>query len=110
MSDNMQEQRSYGFIVGLLTGTLIGAGLALWLTPNSAAELRGRATDAAKGLGKRATDRYQQASARVGDKVEDITRRANDVRDEVASSVARGAREVERLATAAKSDGARTRS
>jgi gas vesicle protein len=110
MSDNVQEQRSCGFVIGLLTGTLVGAGLALWLVPGSVAELRGRATDAARSLGKKATDRYEQASARVGDTVEDITRRANDVRDEVAGSVVRGAREVERLATAAKSDAGRARS
>ena len=45
----------------------------------------------------------RQASTRVGETVEDLTRKGQDVRDNVADAVARGAHEVERFATAAKS-------
>jgi gas vesicle protein len=95
---------SYEFIVGLITGTFVGAGLAMWLAPRSASELRQRLTDSARNLGERASEQYQQASAHVGEAVDDLTRKAQGVRDDVADAVARGAHEVERFATAAKTD------
>ena len=115
MNPHQQEQGHYGFIVGLLTGTAIGAGLAMWLAPRGAAELGQRLTDSARSLAERASDRYRQTSARVGDAVDDLTRKGQgvrddltrkgqDVRDNVAGAVARGAHEVETYATAAMSD------
>ena len=77
-----QKPRDYGFMIGLLTGTFVGAGLAVWLAPKAAAELRGRIADAAG----------------------ELARKGNGIRDEVADKVARGAHEVERLAVAARSD------
>ena len=61
-------------------------------------------TDSAKSLGERASEQYQQASTHVGEAVDELTRKGQDVRDDVAEAVARGAHEVERYATAAKSD------
>lgn len=110
MNNDRQEQRGYGFVSGLLAGTFVGAGLAMWLAPGSAAALRERVTNTARTLGKNASDRYQQASARLGNSVDELARRGNDVRDEIAGSVAQGAHEVERLATAAQSDARKTRS
>jgi gas vesicle protein len=104
MNAHMQEHRDYGFVIGLLTGTFVGAGLAMWLAPRLASELRERMTDSARSLGKRASEQYQQVSARVGDAVDELTRKGQGVRDDVAEAVARGAHEVERYATAAKSD------
>jgi gas vesicle protein len=99
-----QERRDYGFMTGLLTGTLVGAGLAIWLAPRLASELCQRMTDSARSLGDRASEQYQQASTRVSEAVNELARKGQDVRDEVAETVARGAHEVERYATAAKSD------
>jgi gas vesicle protein len=110
MNSYSQEQRGYGFVIGLLTGTLVGAGLAMWLAPGSVAEIRERVTDTARTIGKKASERYQQAGARLGDSLDDLTRKGNEVRDEVAGSVARGAREVERFAVAAKSEAGKARS
>ena len=104
MNEHTQEHRDYGFMSGLLAGTLIGAGLAMWLVPRSASELRHRISDSAKSLGQRASKQYQQASARVGETLDDLTRKGQGVRDDVADAVARGAHEVERYATAAKTD------
>jgi len=109
MNSHSQQNQGYGFVIGLMAGTVVGAGLALWLAPNSASELRERVTDTARTLGKRASERYEQAGARVGNAVEELTRKGNSVRDDVAESVARGAHEVERFATAAKSDSAKVR-
>jgi gas vesicle protein len=104
MNGLTREQSGYGFVIGLLTGTCIGAGLAMWLAPRSASELRQRVTDSAMRLRKSASEQYQQAAARVGEAVDDLTRKGRDARDDVADAVARGAHEVERYAAAAKTD------
>ena len=103
MNAQHEVSRDHRFVIGLLTGTFLGAGLALWLTPRSAAELRQRVTDSAKGLGQQASERYRQAGERIGDAAGDLAQKGQDVRDEVADAVAHGAHEVERFATAAKS-------
>jgi gas vesicle protein len=100
------EHRGYGFVIGLLTGTFVGAGLAMWLAPGSASELRQRMTDSAMRLRKRASEQYQQASTCVGEAVDELTRKGRDARDDVADAVAGGAHEVERYATAAKTGAA----
>ena len=104
MNTDTQEHRSYGFAVGLLTGTFVGAGLMMWLAPRVAAEVHQRVADSAKDLGKRASDGYQQATARAGETVDELARAGQGVRDGVADAVVRGARKVERYATAAKSE------
>ncbi len=103
MNANTQERRDYGFAIGLLTGTFVGAGLMMWFAPRARSEVRQRLADSAADLGKRASEQYEQASARVGEAVDELTRKGQGVRDDVADTVVRGARQVERYATAAKS-------
>lgn len=74
MKATTQEPRDHRFAIGLLAGTAIGAGLAIWLAPM------------------------------VGDAISGLVNKGQDVRDDLADAVARGAHEVERQATAAKSD------
>lgn len=94
--------RDYGLAIGFLTGTFVGAGLALWFAPRLAAELRQRITDSAKDLGRRANDGYDQVTTRIANAATEVTRQGQDVRDGVADMVAQGAHEVERFAKAAK--------
>ena len=96
--------RGPGFLVGVMTGACLGAGLAIWLAPRLASEIGERLTDSARDVRDRAGDVFQRGSARVGDAVGVASRKGQAVRDDVAESVARGAREVERYATAAKTD------
>jgi len=91
MDVQMQRDRDYRFVIGLVTGAFVGAGLALWLTPRSASELGERMTGTAKRFG-------QQATERVGKAVGELTRKGQVVRDDVAETVARGAHEVEQAA------------
>ena len=100
MDTQTEGHRDYGFVIGLVTGAFVGAGLALWLAPRAASELRERMTDSARNIGERASERFQQVNARVGEAVDELTRTGQGVRDEVAGVVARSAREVERFATA----------
>ncbi len=99
-----RQHRDYGFVTGLFTGTFVGAGLAMWLVPRLGAEVRQRMTDSAKSLGQLASEQYDQASNRVGEAVDEIVRKGQSVRDDVAGAVARGAHEVERYASATRSD------
>lgn len=99
-----QEQRTYGYAIAFAAGTAIGAGVALWLTPRAASELRNRVTDTASRFGQRATEHYHDARQAVGETVADLGRQAQNVRTDAAEAVARGAREVERVAVAVKSD------
>jgi gas vesicle protein len=104
MNASTQEHRDYRFVIGLLTGTCVGAGLAMWLAPRGASEFRRRMTDSARNLGQRASDQYEQAGTRVGEALDELSRKGQGVRDDVAEAVAHGAHEVERFAKAAKSD------
>jgi len=99
-----KESRHYGFVIGLVTGTVAGAGLMMWLAPRTASEVRKRVTDTARNLGNRASEQYQQATTRVGNAVDELTRKGQDIGDGVADAVARGAHEVQRYATAAQTD------
>ena len=101
-ADTQPGRSDHRFLIGLLTGTFVGAGLALWLAPKAASEIQRRLTDSASALGRRASDRYQQASTCVDDTVDNLTKRGRRVRDDVANAVVRGAKEVERMAKAAK--------
>ncbi len=103
MKAQTDTHRDYGFVVGLAAGTVIGAGLAIWLAPQAASELRQRVNDSARRLGAGAAGRYRDASSRVGAAVDGVTGAGQDARDGLADAVVRGAQAVERYATATKS-------
>jgi gas vesicle protein len=81
MQSQTQERSGYGFVIGLLAGTCVGAGLAMWLAPRSVA--------GAKRLGQQVADQYQQIRVRVSEAVDDIARKGETVREDVAQVVAR---------------------
>ncbi len=102
MNSDTQEPRPYGFALGLLAGTVVGAGLALWLAPRAVSELRQRVIDSARNLARRVDQQGEQVRAVVGDTAEELTRRSQVVRDNIAEAVAHHAHEVEAYATAAQ--------
>lgn len=91
------------FLVGLMAGTAIGAGLALAFAPRMASEIRERVTASAKDLGTAASRGYQQVSTHVADAVESVTERGQAVRDDVVDAIGSGLRAVETSVEAAKS-------
>jgi len=96
MNGQTKQDRDYRFLTGLAMGGVVGAGLALWLAPKAAAEIKARAVDSVKSLGNAASDRYRDARLRVSDAVDGLTRRGQGVRDGVCDTVVRGAQGVER--------------
>ena len=54
-----------GFMMGLLTGTVLGAGLGMLLAPKSGSELRNQLTEGASSLGRRASGAVNEMSDRA---------------------------------------------
>jgi YtxH-like protein len=60
-----REDGGGSFLMGLLAGTVLGAGLGMLFAPKPGAELRTRLTEQAGKLRSTAADGYQQASGKV---------------------------------------------
>ena len=101
------KNSSNHFVLGLITGGVLGAAVAMALAPRLAAELRQRATGAAEDLSDAAAKRYRDATTSIVGAVDDVTARGQAVRDDLADAVVRGARNVEQFAAAAKTDAKR---
>jgi gas vesicle protein len=67
------------FLLGLITGSAIGAGLVVYFAPRLALELRQRVTDSTTGLRNAASERVQGVATRVADVVERVADVADDV-------------------------------
>ena len=65
----------FGFLTGLVMGGVIGAGLAMWLAPRAAAEIKERAAGSVKTLGNAVSERYRNAGRRVTEAVDSLTRK-----------------------------------
>ncbi len=109
MNDQVRLHHDYAFVTGMVMGGVVGAGLAMWLAPRAAAEIRARAAHSVKALGDAVSDRYRDAGRRVTEAVDSLTRKGQGLRDDVcdtvvrtAQDVERGAQDVQRLATDAK--------
>jgi gas vesicle protein len=102
MMNPRAKNTNSGFLLGVITGGVVGAALAVAFAPRLAAELRQRITDAANDVSDAASSRYRDASTRVAGAVDEVTARGQALRDDVADAVGRGARGVEQIATAAK--------
>jgi gas vesicle protein len=105
MNDAPTQARGHdGFIIGLLVGSFVGAGLAMWLAPRTVEEFRQRMNESTARLRRRASGTYQQASTGVRETVAELARKGRAARDGVADAVARGAHEVERSAASVKGE------
>jgi gas vesicle protein len=87
--DNEGSGGGGGFMMGLLTGTVLGAGLGMLLAPKAGAELRGAIGDQAKTLSNVANEQYKKASEAAGTWAEQGRELVNKARE----AVTRGADE-----------------
>ena len=56
------ENAGGGFMMGLLTGTVIGAGIGMLLAPKAGSDLRGDLGEQARHIGNKASEQYRRAS------------------------------------------------
>lgn len=93
MADNFDrydnDNHGSGFMMGLLTGTVLGAGLGMLLAPKAGSELRGALGDQARNLGNMATEQYKTAREQAGGWAEKGREYVSQAKD----AVARGAEE-----------------
>jgi len=54
------------FVMGLLTGTVLGAGLGMLFAPKAGSELRGQISEQAGNLANQASEGYRKASESAG--------------------------------------------
>lgn len=81
MNSHTPEAGDHGFVMGLLAGTVFGAGLIMWLAPRTTAEIGQRMADSTRSLGTRASEQYRQVRTRVGDAVDELARNVQGAAD-----------------------------
>jgi gas vesicle protein len=84
-----------GFMMGLLTGTVLGAGLGMLLAPKAGSELRGAIGEQARNLSNVASEQYKKAS----DNATGWAERGREFVDKARDAVNRGAEEARGYAT-----------
>lgn len=87
--DRYENEHGGGFMMGLLTGTVLGAGLGMLLAPRAGSELRGQIGEQARTIGSKASDQYRRASEAASTWAE----RGREMVSHAREAVARGAEE-----------------
>lgn len=81
-----REEGSGSFLMGLLAGTVLGAGLGMLFAPRAGNELRNQLSEQAGRLRNTANDTYHQASEKVSQMVD----RGREAYDRARSGVGTG--------------------
>jgi gas vesicle protein len=87
------------FVMGLLTGTVLGAGLGMLFAPKSGSELRSQVAEQAGNLANTASEGYRRASEAAGGWAE----KGREAYDKARDAVGRGADEAQRYVREATS-------
>jgi len=97
--ENLERDNGGGsFVLGLITGTVLGAGLGLLFAPKSGAELRSQLTTRAGDLADTAAEGYRQATDAAADAAGNLADRGRDIYNRTRDVVSRTADEAERFA------------
>jgi gas vesicle protein len=80
------------FVMGLLTGTVLGAGLGMLFAPKAGSELRNQLSEQAGNLANTAQEGYRRAQ----ESANDLAERGRGVYDKAREAVSRGAEEAQR--------------
>ena len=76
-----REDGGGSFLMGLLAGTVLGAGLGMLFAPKTGSELRSQLGEQAGRLRTQATDGYQQASEKVTQGYQQATEKVSQIVD-----------------------------
>ena len=93
-----------GFMMGLLTGTVLGAGLGMLLAPKAGADLRGQIGEQARNFSNVAADQYKRA----GQTATGWAEKGREFVDRAREAVSRGADEARNYATGTTGTGTGT--
>jgi gas vesicle protein len=98
-----REDGGGSFLMGLLAGTVLGAGLGMLFAPKAGAETRKQLSEQASRLRSTATDTYNQASEKIGQTYNQASEKLNQASDRVSQIVDRGKEAYERARTSSGS-------
>jgi gas vesicle protein len=91
--DRRQADSSGGsFVMGLLTGAFLGAGLGMLLAPKAGSELRNQLSDQADSLGHKAADQYGRVTGKAREWVDRGREAGAEVYDKARDLVSQGAK------------------
>jgi gas vesicle protein len=94
--DNEGPGSSSSFVIGLLTGTVLGAGLGMLFAPKAGSELRNQLSQQAGNLANQASEGYRRASNTAGEWAEKGREMGREVYDRTREAVSRGSEEAQR--------------
>ena len=80
------------FVIGLLTGTVLGAGLGMLFAPRAGSELRNQLSEQAGNLANSASEGYRKATGTASEWAD----RGRDMVDKAKDAAMRGADEAQR--------------
>ena len=92
--DRFENENSGGgsFVMGLLTGTVLGAGLGMLFAPKAGSELRNQLTEQAGNLASQAQDGIRKVSENAGEWAD----RGRDMYGKAKDAVVKGADEAQK--------------
>ena len=96
--DRHDEGGGGSFVMGLLTGTVLGAGLGLLFAPKAGSELRGQIAEQTGSLATSATEGCQNATETAVAWAEKGPEKGRELYDKGREAVAKGADEAKRYA------------
>ena len=86
-----------GFMMGLLTGTVLGAGIGMLFAPKSGSELRGQLSETATKVSNKASESYHKVADRAGEFADKSREMGRDVAGKAREAVSRGQEEARRF-------------
>jgi gas vesicle protein len=85
-----REDGGGSFLMGLLAGTVLGAGLGMLFAPKAGAETRRQLTEQANRLRSSANETYSQASEKINQTYNQASEKLNQAGEKVSQIVDRG--------------------
>jgi gas vesicle protein len=96
--DRFDNEGSGGgsFVMGLLTGTVLGAGLGMLFAPKAGSELRNQLSEQANQLANQASEGYRKAATTANEWAEKGREKGREAYDRTREAVSRGTEEAQR--------------